>query len=160
MGLSSDQHTAFMQLAIGQAKKAGQKDEVPIGAVLVSSQGDVLASTHNQTIQRTDPTAHAEILALRHAAATIGNYRIINATLYVTIEPCAMCMGAMIHARIATLVYGAHDPKWGAAGSLYNLAKDNRLNHQIDVIDGICASECREIMQRFFRSKRTLKKQM
>ena len=158
MEMSSEHHTAFMQMAIKEAEKAGQIDEVPIGAVLVSSQGDVLAKTHNQTILQTDPTAHAEILALRHAAAKIGNYRIKNAILYVTIEPCAMCMGALIHARIAALVYGARDHKWGAAGSLYNLATDERLNHRIEVVEGVCESDCREIMQRFFRSKRTLKK--
>jgi tRNA(adenine34) deaminase len=154
MTAALDHHTAYMQMAIREAEKAGQIDEVPIGAVLVSGQGDILASTHNQTIRQTDPTAHAEILALRHAAVKIGNYRLLEATLYVTIEPCIMCMGALVHARIATLVYGAHDPKWGAAGSIYNLADDKRLNHQIDVIEGICKSECREIMQRFFRSKR------
>jgi tRNA(adenine34) deaminase len=152
-----DQHTDFMRLAVKEAEKAGQIDEVPIGALLVSKQGDVLASAHNQTIRQTDPTAHAEILALRHAAAKIGNYRIIGATLYVTIEPCAMCTGALIHARIATLVYGARDPKWGAAGSVYNLAADERFNHQMEIIEGVCETECREIIQAFFRSKRASK---
>jgi tRNA(adenine34) deaminase len=149
-----DRHAAFMRMAIREAEKAGQIEEVPIGALLVSGQGDILASTHNQTIRQTDPTAHAEILALRYAAAKISNYRILEATLYVTVEPCAMCMGALVHARIATLVYGAQDPKWGAAGSIYNLAGDKRLNHQIEVVAGICERECREIIQRFFRSRR------
>ena len=147
---ASDHHTAFMRMAVAQAEKAGQIGEVPIGALLVSRQGDVLASAHNQTIRQSDPTAHAEILALRHAAATIGNYRITDAALYVTIEPCIMCMGALIHARIATLIFGARDPKWGAAGSLYQIAQDQRL-------EGVCESECREIMQLFFRSKRASK---
>ena len=157
MAITQDHHTAFMRLAIKEAEKAGQIDEVPIGALLVSRQGNVLASAHNQTIRQTDPTAHAEILAVRHAAAKIGNYRITGATLYVTIEPCAMCMGALIHARIATLVYGARDPKWGTAGSVYNLAADERFNHQIEIVESVCEAECREIMQTFFRSKRASK---
>lgn len=153
----SDHHISYMKLALSEAEKAGQIDEVPIGAVLVSEQGDLLAATHNQTIRLVDPTAHAEILALRQAAATINNYRIPNSILYITIEPCAMCMGALIHARIATLVFGARDPKWGAAGSLYNLATDKRFNHQIEVIEGICETECRDVMRLFFRSKRASK---
>ena len=143
-----------MQLALAEAEKAGQIDEVPIGAVLVSQHGKLLAAAHNQTIQNADPTAHAEILALRQAAADIGNYRLPNTVLYVTIEPCAMCMGALIHARIATLVFGARDPKWGAAGSLYNLARDHRFNHQIEVVEGVCETVCREQIQRFFQNKR------
>ena len=144
-----------MRLALAEAKKAGQNDEVPIGAVLVSGDGSLLAEACNQTIRRCDPTAHAEILTLRQAASKTGNYRLTGAVLYVTIEPCAMCMGALIHARIARLVYGARDPKWGAAGSLYNLAADERFNHQIEVIAGVCESECRALMQEFFRSRRS-----
>jgi tRNA(adenine34) deaminase len=101
-----------------------------------------------------DPTAHAEILALRQAAQKTQNYRLLNTTLYVTIEPCVMCMGAIVHARISALVFGAKDPRWGGAGSLYNLAADNRLNHQVEIIEGICEDECRSLMQDFFRSKR------
>jgi len=143
-----------MRLALAEAEKAGQIDEVPVGAVLVSANGDLLAATHNQTIRQVDPTAHAEILALRQAAAALNNYRLPNSVLYVTIEPCAMCMGALIHARIATLVFGARDPRWGAAGSLYNLAVDERFNHRLEVIEGICEVECRGLIQTFFRNKR------
>jgi tRNA(adenine34) deaminase len=150
----NDNYLKFMKLAVAEAKKAGQKAEVPIGAVLVAENGEILAATHNQTISLTDPTAHAEILALREAAKKTQNYRLLNTTLYVTIEPCLMCMGAIVHARISKLVFGATDPKWGGAGSLYNLASDNRLNHQVEIIDGICADKCRALMQDFFRMKR------
>ena len=147
-------HNAYMKLALSEAKKASEKAEVPIGAVLVSQAGDILAASHNQTISFNDPTAHAEILVLRKAAHQTQNYRLLNTILYVTIEPCVMCMGALVHARISRLVYGAKDPKWGAAGSLYNLADDIRLNHRVEVIEGICEDDCRALMQNFFRSKR------
>jgi tRNA(adenine34) deaminase len=143
-----------MELALAEAKKAGQKAEVPVGAVLVADDGEILAATHNLTISLTDPTAHAEILALREAAIKTQNYRLLNTTLYVTIEPCVMCMGAIVHARVSKLVFGATDPKWGGAGSLYNLANDNRLNHRVETIQGVCADECRTLMQDFFRFKR------
>jgi len=147
-------HTEFMELALEEAEKAGQKDEVPVGAVLISETGDILARTHNQTITRTDPSAHAEILALRHAAQKISNYRLVNTILYVTIEPCIMCMGAIVHARVSKLVYGSKDPKWGAAGSLYDFAKDTRLNHRIEVVEGICSKRCRRLIQDFFQMRR------
>jgi tRNA(adenine34) deaminase len=147
-------HTKFMELALVEAKIAGQKAEVPIGAVLVAESGEILAATHNQTISLTDPTAHAEILALREGADKTQNYRLLKTTLYVTIEPCVMCMGAIVHARISKLVFGAPDPKWGGAGSLYNLANDNRLNHRVEIIDGVCEDQCRAPMQEFFRLKR------
>ena len=147
-------HNAYMKLALSEAKKANEKAEVPIGAVLVSQAGDILAASHNQTISLSDPTAHAEILVLRKAAHQTQNYRLLNTILYVTIEPCVMCMGALVHARISRLVYGAKDPKWGAAGSLYDLADDIRLNHRVEVIAGICEDDCRALMQNFFRSKR------
>jgi tRNA(adenine34) deaminase len=145
----------LMNLAISEAAAAFQEDEVPVGAVLISESGALLASTHNQTIFLSDPTAHAEILALRHAAKKIQNYRLLNTTLYVTVEPCVMCMGAIIHARVSRLVYGARDPKWGAAGTLYDFSADKRLNHRLDVIPGVCEIECREILQRFFRDRRS-----
>jgi len=145
----------FMKMAIKEAKKAGQKDEVPVGAVLVSESGDILSLSHNQVITFADPTAHAEISALRKAAIKVSNYRLLNTTLYVTIEPCVMCMGAIVHARVARVVFGANDLKWGAAGSLYNFAEDARLNHRPEIIPGVCRDECREMMQEFFRSKRT-----
>ena len=141
-------------MALFEANKAAEKAEVPIGAVLVSQHGEILAKSHNQPISLSDPTAHAEILALREAAQKVQNYRLLNTTLYATIEPCAMCMGALVHARISQLVYGARDPKWGAAGSLYELAGDNRLNHRVEIIAGVCEDECRTLMQDFFRSKR------
>ena len=145
----------MMNRALSEAAAAFQEEEVPVGAVLVSESGLVLASTHNQTISLSDPTAHAEILALRHAAKQIQNYRLLNTTLYVTIEPCMMCMGAIIHARVSRLVYGAGDSRWGAAGSLYDLSVDKRLNHSLEVIPGICETECRAILQRFFRNRRS-----
>ena len=143
-----------MRLALVEAKKAGQMGEVPIGAILVSEDGHVLSSTHNRTIDLADPTAHAEILALREAALNINNYRLLNTTLYVTVEPCMMCMGAIVHARISEVVFGAEDPKWGAAGSLYNFAEDDRLNHRVAITNGVCQQECRRLMQEFFRGKR------
>jgi tRNA(adenine34) deaminase len=148
-------HSIVMKQAFSEAKVAFQEEEVPVGAVLISESGLVLASTHNQTISLSDPTAHAEILALRHAAKLIQNYRLLNTTLYVTVEPCIMCMGAIIHARVSRLVYGAGDSKWGAAGSLYDLSADKRLNHSLEVIAGVCETECREILQRFFRDRRS-----
>jgi len=144
----------FMRLALVEAEKAGQMGEVPIGAILVSEDGHVLSSTHNRTIDLADPTAHAEILALREAALKINNYRLLNTTLYVTVEPCIMCMGAIVHARISKLVFGTGDPKWGAAGSLYNFAEDDRLNHRVAITNGVCQQECRRLMQEFFRGKR------
>jgi tRNA(adenine34) deaminase len=147
-------HKDYMKLSLEEARRARQIDEVPVGAVLVAESGELLASAHNRTIIEHDPTAHAEILALRAAAGKLRNYRLLNTTLYVTVEPCVMCTGALVHARVGRLVFGALDPKWGGAGSLYNLAADPRLNHQIEVVAGVCAEECRELMQAFFRSKR------
>ena len=144
----------MMLLALAEAETAGKAEEVPIGAVLADIDGNILARTHNQVISLSDPTAHAEILAIREAAATVGNYRLLNTTLYVTVEPCPMCTGAMVHARIKRLVYGASDPRWGAAGSLYQLAADQRLNHRMEVIGGVCEKQCRQLMQAFFRAKR------
>ena len=150
----TDTHENFMELALNEAKKAGQIGEVPVGAILVSENGEILSAAHNQTIKRADPTAHAEILTLRQAALEINNYRLLNTTLYVTVEPCIMCMGAIVHARISRVVFGAPDPKWGAAGSLYNFAADDRLNHRVDIITGVFAEDCRRLMQDFFLSKR------
>jgi tRNA(adenine34) deaminase len=147
-------HIEFMKLALFEASKAERKNEVPIGAVLIGENDELLSAAHNKTITLKDPTAHAEILALRSAAEKIGNYRLLKTTLYVTVEPCPMCMGALIHARVSKVVIGTRDPKWGAAGSLYNLAEDNRFNHQLEIIEGICKNECRKLMQDFFSKKR------
>jgi tRNA(adenine34) deaminase len=148
-------HETFMTLALDEAKKAGQIGEVPIGAVLVAANGEIISAACNRTIELADPTAHAEILALRQASAEIGNYRLLNTTLYVTVEPCIMCMGAIVHARVAHLVFGAPDPKWGAAGSLYDISRDERLNHRVEVLKGVLGADCRSLMQNFFRAKRT-----
>jgi len=150
----ADTHEYFMELALKEAKSAEQIGGVPVGAILVSENGEILSAAHNQTIKRTDPTAHAEILALRKAALEINNYRLLNTTLYVTVEPCIMCMGAIVHARISRVVFGAADPKWGAAVSLYNVAEDDRLNHHVEIITGARAEDCRRLMQDFFRAKR------
>ena len=147
-------HLEFMQLAIAEAEKAGQMGEVPVGALLVDGSGTVLARACNRTIADADPSAHAEVIALRQAGQKVRNYRLLNTTLYVTIEPCMMCMGAILHARVTRLVFGAADPKWGAAGSLYDLAQDPRLNHRVEVIGGISEDVCRKMIQDFFRSRR------
>jgi len=143
-----------MWQAVIEAEQAAREDEVPVGAILVSQDGTVLAKTHNQTITRCDPTAHAEILAIRSAADALGNFRLLNTTLYVTIEPCIMCMGALLHARVSKIIYGAKDPKWGAAGSCYDFSGDPRLNHVIDVEGGVLEKECRALIQTFFKAKR------
>ena len=144
----------YMEIALAEAKKAGQIGEVPIGAVLVAENGEVISAAHNQTIRLVDPTAHAEILALRESASKLSNYRLLNTSLYVTVEPCIMCMGAIVHARVKRVIYGANDPKWGAAGSLYNFSEDVRLNHRVEIIKGVRDEECRELIQAFFRAKR------
>ena len=144
----------FMSLALNEANEGLSKGEVPVGAVLVTQQGDIVARAHNQPIALNDPTAHAEILVMRKAGKALGNYRLTDTILVVTIEPCLMCMGAALNARISRLVFGAFDPKSGAAGSLYNLATDNRLNHRIEVISGIMEKECSRLLQDFFRVRR------
>jgi tRNA(adenine34) deaminase len=149
-------HSHFMRQALLEAQQAARQDEVPVGAVLVARDGTVLARAHNQTIALCDPTAHAEILALRAASQAVGNYRLLDTTLYVTIEPCIMCMGALLQARVARILFGAKDPKWGGAGSRYNLAADTSLNHTIDVQGGLLENECGELIQDFFRAKRLM----
>lgn len=144
----------LMTQAMVEAEEAFSKGEVPVGAVLAGPDGQILARAHNQPIARNDPTAHAEILALRKAGAASGNYRLNGCILVVTVEPCLMCMGAAIHARIARLVFGAPDPKAGAAGSLYNLGEDERLNHRVEVTSGIMEDTCQALMKKFFRSRR------
>ncbi len=145
----------YMALALEQAKKAADMDEVPVGAVLLDSSGEIIGHGYNQPLSMSDPTGHAEILALRMGSAATGNYRIPGSIIFTTIEPCIMCMGAIIHSRIARLVYGAEDSKWGAAGSLYNFASDKRLNHNLEVVAGVCRTEARRIIRSFFRDRRS-----
>jgi tRNA(adenine34) deaminase len=147
-------HNYFMELALNEAEKAFSADEVPVGAILIDNDGKILSAAFNQTISQHDPTAHAEISALRKAGQKIKNYRFVNSTLYVTVEPCIMCMGAIIHSRVSHVVFGTPDPKWGAAGSLYEFQNDLRLNHQPLITEGICKEKCRQLMVDFFKQKR------
>ena len=144
----------FMALALREADQAGREDEVPIGAVLIFSSGQVLAADHNRTRQLNDPTAHAEILVLRRAAQVLNNFRLPGTTLFVTIEPCLMCAGAVIQARVERVVFGTIDPKAGALGSLYDVSKDQRLNHRFEVVSGVLETDCRELIQQFFKWRR------
>ncbi len=147
-----------MQRAIELAEQAEQLGEVPVGAVLVDENGELLAEGYNQSICGHDPTAHAEIMALRQAGERINNYRLTNTTLYVTLEPCPMCAGAMVHARVGRLVYGASDPRTGAAGSVFQLLQSAQLNHQVEVVGGVEQERCAEQLRRFFRNKREQQK--
>lgn len=144
----------MMLEAIALAREAAICDEVPVGAVVVDAGGTIIGRGFNQPIRRHDPTAHAEIIALRDAAERIGNYRLPGCTLYVTLEPCVMCAGAMMHARIATVVYGARDPKTGACGSVIDLFTEQRLNHHTEVIGGVRAEECGSLLSAFFAARR------
>ncbi|MDH4401145.1 MAG: tRNA adenosine(34) deaminase TadA [Burkholderiaceae bacterium] len=144
-----------MQLALAQAALAQQLGEVPVGAVLVDAQGELLATGFNRTIIDHDPTAHAEIVALRAGAQQVQNYRLPGASLYVTLEPCAMCLGAMLHARLARVVFGAPDPKTGVCGSVLNLALEKQLNHHTQVEGGVLAQECGDTLRQFFKERRS-----
>ena len=150
---SSISNEELMRAALTEARKAMASNEVPIGAVIAVGE-EIVAAGFNQPISTVDPTAHAEIRALRAAAQKIGNYRLTGATLCVTVEPCAMCVGAMVHARIGALVYGAAEPKTGAVSSTMKLIDDPSWNHRIVVVAGVMADECRELIQEFFREKR------
>ncbi len=143
----------WMRRALQLAGEAAAAGEVPVGAVLVRD-GDILAEGRNGPIGLNDPTAHAEMMALREAGRRLGNYRLVGTTLYVTLEPCAMCAGAMIHARVERLVYGAADPKTGAAGSVFDLTDVSALNHRIDVTGGVLEDECGRLLREFFRARR------
>ena len=149
-------HYHYMREALKQAELAFCADEVPVGAVLVESTGRILAKEHNKPISLKDPTAHAEILVLRKGAKLLNNYRLTGTTLYVTIEPCVMCAGALVHARVKRVVFGATDLKSGACGSVFNIINDKRLNHRIEIVKGIMEPECRAIIQDFFRQRRKL----
>ncbi len=145
--------TEFMGLALEEARAAAAAGEVPIGAIMVH-EGKILARSGNRTIRDCDPTAHAEIVVLREASRRLRNYRLGGTTLYVTIEPCNMCAGAMIQARVTRLVYGADDPKGGAVRSCFEILSDGRLNHQVEVTAGVLAAECAAVMQLFFAERR------
>ena len=147
-------HERFMRAAIAQAHEAGLRGEVPVGAVVVIDD-EIVGSGNNRPIADCDPTAHAEIVALRDAGKKVGNYRLTGATLYVTVEPCMMCVGAMIHARVAELVYGAAEPKAGAVESSQRAHEHPALNHRLAVAGGVLEEECREIIQSFFRERRS-----
>ncbi len=145
---------AWLRLAVAEAQLAQAAGEVPIGAVVLDSTGAVIGRGQNRVIRDHDPTAHAEIVAMRDAGRALGNYRLEGCTLYVTLEPCAMCAGAMIHARIARLVFGALDPKAGAVGSVLDVLNHPRLNHQMELASGVLAEECGDLLRRFFQSRR------
>ena len=144
----------YMQEALKEAKAAAAEGEVPIGAVIVRG-GEIIARAHNRTEQAKDPTAHAEILAIREAAARLGGWRLPGCSMYVTIEPCSMCAGAIVWSRIERLYIGAMDPKAGACGSLYNIPCDSRLNHNVEIETGLMGEECSRLMKDFFRKLRT-----
>lgn len=152
--MTTDDLAAWMGIALDEARAALAHDDVPIGAVVVGPDGVVVARRHNEREYAADPTAHAEVLALRDAAAALGTWRLDDCVLVATLEPCPMCAGAALNARIATIVFGAADPKAGATGSLYNLAADPRLNHEAAVVPGVRAAECGDLLRDFFTSKR------
>lgn len=143
----------FMQAALEQARLAGVCDEVPVGAVVVLD-GEIVGRGFNQPVRSHDPTAHAEVMALRNAAENRGNYRVPGSTLYVTLEPCTMCSGAIMHARVARVVFGARDPKTGVAGSVIDLFSEKRLNHHAEIIGGVLAEECGRLLSDFFAARR------
>jgi tRNA(adenine34) deaminase len=150
---SLEEDEYFMRLALGEAERAREHGDVPIGAVLVRG-GEVLTAAHNERELRQDPTAHAEVLALREAARAAGSWRVLDARLYVTLEPCAMCAGAIVLARVPRVIYGATDPKAGAAGSVLDVLSEPRLNHRPEVEGGVLGQECGELLSEFFASRR------
>jgi tRNA(adenine34) deaminase len=151
--MRSGEDAAWMELALEEAALAAAAGEVPVGALVIKD-GEIIGRGHNRNLLENDPTAHAEIVALREAAARVGNHRLNGCLMVATIEPCAMCAGALVHARIARLVYGANDPKAGAAGSALQVLNHPRLNHQVEVRAGVLAGKCSEVLQQFFREKR------
>jgi tRNA(adenine34) deaminase len=147
----------WMGLALREAAKAAKRDEVPIGAIIVRD-GAVIGRGYNLRESRQDPSAHAEMIAIRQAARRTGNWRLTGTTLYVTLEPCIMCMGALILARVERVVFGCHDPKGGAAGSLYDLSDDRRLNHRLELVSGVHQDQCSSLLSGFFRALRSRKR--
>lgn len=144
----------FLQQAIRRANFAEKAGEVPVGAVVVSGSGEIIARGHNDVLRTNDPTAHAEIVALRAAGEALGNYRLLGCTLYTTLEPCAMCAGAILHARIKRLVYGTPDPKAGACGTVLNVLNHPQLNHRVDLTAGLLVEDCSALLTSFFRRRR------
>jgi tRNA(adenine34) deaminase len=157
-GLMLETDEKWMRVALAQAERARDLDEIPIGACLIDEQGDLISTGYNRTISDNDPTAHAEIIALREAAKKIGNYRLPDVTVYTTVEPCAMCAGALVNARVKRLVYGAEDKRFGAVNTHFGIGVSEILNHRIDVVPGVLADECQAMMQEFFRAKRAASK--
>jgi len=151
--MTSAEHLNFMAAAIAEAHRAEADGEVPVGAVAVAD-GQIVGAGHNRPIGLSDPTAHAEVLAIRAAASTLKTYRLDAVSIYVTLEPCVMCVGAMLNARVARVVYGARDAKAGALGSVYDIGRDGRLNHRFEVVGGVMESESAEMMREFFRARR------
>jgi len=145
---------AYMLLALECARSAAENGEVPIGAIICGPEGCVIATGRNRTIGDTDPTAHAEVVAMRAAARTIDNYRLTGCTVYTTIEPCTMCAGALVNARIARVVYGARDERFGAVDTHFRICDNEVLNHRLQITGGVLAEECRDLMQQFFRERR------
>ncbi|MFA9277590.1 MAG: tRNA adenosine(34) deaminase TadA [Rhodoluna sp.] len=150
---TSQERKAQMELALVEARACAHSDDVPVGAVILDAAGDVIATGRNTKERDEDPLGHAEVMAIRAAAEKLGNWRLSDCTLVVTLEPCVMCAGAILAARIPTVVYGAWDEKAGAAGSLFDLLRDRRLNHQVEVISGVLAEECGQLLTEFFREK-------
>lgn len=153
----SESHEFYMEQALALAEEAGAMDEVPVGAVVVY-QGQVIGRGFNQVITRADPSAHAEMLALREAAAYLGNYRLLDTRLYVTLEPCPMCAGLLVHARVGQLIFGAADPKTGACGSVLDLTRHAAANHYVEVQGGILQARCADKLSAFFQRRRAAKK--
>jgi tRNA(adenine34) deaminase len=153
-GSDAAANQVLIEQALACAREAEAAGEVPVGAVIVDAAGAVIARAANAPIARNDPTAHAELLALRAAGRVLGNYRLPGCVLYVTLEPCVMCVGALVHARVARIVYGAPDPKTGACGSVFDLAANTKMNHRIDVVGGVLAEECGALLKRFFAARR------
>lgn len=153
----AEQDAYFMQQAFALAQKAGELDEIPVGAVLVAN-GEIIAQGYNQSIMLNDPSAHAEMIAVRLAGQKLANYRLLDTTLYVTLEPCPMCAGLLVHSRVKRLVYAAKDSKTGAAGSVFNLVDHEQLNHQVSVTQGVMEETCSELLSNFFKRRRAEKK--
>ncbi len=151
--MATAEYIQFMADAIAEARRSEADGEVPVGAIAVAD-GQIVGAGHNQPIGLGDPTAHAEIIAIRAAASTLRTYRLTAVSLYVTLEPCVMCVGAMVNARVARVIYGARDEKAGALGSVYDIGRDGRLNHRFEVVAGVMEAECAAIMREFFRARR------